>query len=114
MKTILTFVKSTRWFFVSAIIIFFIAIGLGQIDVGNSKDMHSALSLLAGFVESHQYAWIIVRFVIILLFFLVWPVMVNRWSIQYGWPAAYAKEVRERRWRYVAWFVVIDLTFQLL
>lgn len=114
MNTVWAFIKSTRWFFISAILIFFIAIGLSQIGVSTADGKHPAYSIIAAYVMSHQYLWMIVRVVIVLLFFLFWPVMVDRWSKQYNWPRDYTNEVKKRRWRYVAWFIVIDLTFQLL
>ena len=114
MNTVWTLIKRTKWFFISAIMIFFIAIGLSHVDVNHANDKLSAFSIIAAFVEHHPYFWIIVRAAIVLLFFFYWPVMVNRWAKQYSWPIDYAEGVKKRRWRYVVWIFVIDLTFQLL
>ncbi len=114
MNTVWALIKKARWFFISAMVIFFIAMGLGHVDATNASSNLSLSSTIADYVMSHPYLWMIVRGVIIVLFFLSWPVMVDRWSKKYSWPEAYTHEVKKRRWRYVAWFVVIDLTFQLL
>ena len=72
------------------------------------------LNTLVESLQTHAFFWLFIRSFIVLSFFICWPVLVNHWSKKYAWPEPYAAAVKKRRWRYVAWFIVIDLTFQLL
>ena len=108
MSLVWKFIKRIKWFFISTVIIFFMAFGLSHLAVSNLN--YSSPT----FIVDHSYFWLLLRITIILLFVLLWPVIVNSWAKKYAWSAAYTTEVRKRRWRYAVWFVVVDLTFQLL
>ena len=102
------FIKNMRWFFISTIVIFLMAIGLNHL---NSNGLGGNFS---NFVMNHKYFWLFFRATIFLLFFFIWPLLVDNFSKKYNWSMEYAVEVKKRRWRYLVWFFIIDLTFQLL
>lgn len=108
MNLVWKFIKNMRWFFTSAIVVFFLAFFLSHLNSGSLGGNFSS------FVVSHQYFWLFFRTTIFLLFFFIWPLLVDNWAKKYNWPIEYTIEVKKRCWRYLIWFFVIDLTFQLL
>lgn len=97
-----------RWFFLSAITVVMIAFILSHLQLNSHHE--STLS----FVNKDPVIWIFVRALIILTFYLLWPVGVASWGKKYSWPEEYKKEVIKYRNRYVVWLVIIGLAFQLL
>lgn len=108
MSIVWKFIKSMRWFFISAVIVFVIAFGLSHLS------SHLANGGFIAFVNNYRFFWLFFRIVIVLIFIMCWPMMVDVWARKYDWPSAYIVEVKRRRWRYAVWFVIVDLAFQLL
>lgn len=108
MGIVWNFIKSTRWFFISAIFVFIIAFGLTQISVS-----HTDGGVLA-FINYHSIFFMCFRIFVALAFIMCWPIIVEFWGEKYNWSSGYIIEVKKRRWRYAIWFVIADLAFQLL
>ena len=108
MSFILKVIKNMRWFLVSTIAVFILALFLGHHSSGRLG------SDISNFILNHTYFWLFFRATMFLLFFFIWPLLVDGWAKKYKWSIEYTVEVKKRRWRYVVWFFIIDLTFQLL
>ena len=101
--------KSMRCFFMAALVVLLVAVGLSHLA------MHSlGQQTLYQIVISHRYVWLLVRACIIVGFVLVWPYWVKQWANKYHWDDELTNAMIRRRWRFALWLIIIDLTFQLL
>ena len=109
MRVIFRLCRRTGAFWLSVLAVFLIALGLSLCaPTGLSKNT------VAHFMSRYRYYWLSLRIGIIVIFFFVWPHLVNNWGKRYDWDAAQRQGIINRRWRYAIWLIVIDLTFQLL
>ena len=97
-----------KWFLVSSASVILIAIFLSKAI--NTSSGVSGVNI----INNYPVVWMLLRGLIVIGFYFLWPIMVKHWAKLYQWKEEYKNEVTAYRNRYIVWLLIVFIIIQFL